>query len=173
MSRNNPVGATDLIGRSNVSKADARIEALGAVDEAAAALAFARGLTPDANSKAELKKCQAELSVIMGALAGLDSASQTALGMRSKIQAALERLMAAIRHLQSIIPNPQAFVLAGESPASGALDMARTVVRRAERRVVQMYAEQGPNDELILEYLNKLSTLVYMLELSAMQEEID
>jgi cob(I)alamin adenosyltransferase len=36
-----------------------------------------------------------------------------------------------------------------------------------------MYAEQGPNDELILEYLNKLSTLVYMLELSAMQEEID
>ena len=51
MSRNNPVGATDLIGRSNVSKADARIEALGAVDEAAAALAFARGLTPDANTK--------------------------------------------------------------------------------------------------------------------------
>ncbi len=68
-------------------------------------------------------------------------------------------------------PAQNLFIVPGDEPVSAALDLARTVVRRAERRVVDLYTEQGTVDPLIAEYLNKLSTFVYLIELSVILSE--
>lgn len=171
MAQHNLPGNTDLIGRSGVSKADKRIEAIGAIDEAAAAIAHARASLKDSELNAKLRACQAELSMIMGYLASTDVNRYGGTEKRMRIQEALERLLGTIDELQNRIPSPKSFIVPGDEPVSAALDLARTVVRRAERRVVDLYTEQGTVDPLIAEYLNKLSTLVYLIELSVILPE--
>jgi cob(I)alamin adenosyltransferase len=58
---------------------------------------------------------------------------------------------------------PQGFILPGATPASGALDLARTVVRRAERRCVTLLREGGLGNQEVRRYLNRLSLLLFVL----------
>lgn len=164
--RRNPTGFTDLIGERGVSKSDERIRAIGAVDEASAALGFARSVLQDCEHAGFLLTAQGHLSTLMASLAGYEPRELGQLPAEQVIAAALGVLEDQLKDLENQVPNPRHFVHSGSSPASGALGLARTVVRRAEREVVGLSVSQGPIAAVFLEYLNRLSLLCFLLDLA-------
>lgn len=156
-------GYTDLIGEDGVSKADARIEAIGAIDEAWAACGFARSLVKRAISKTAIFQIQKDLYILMAQLAGFVDLSE------SKSMISDDRvkwLEDQITELEREVIMPESFITSGDSPAGGALAMARTIVRRAERRVVALTLENENIDKVLIKYLNRLSSLCFMMELA-------
>src|SRR3954451_12459834 len=152
-------GTTGLLFGGRVSKADPAPEAYGAVDEAQAALGLARA---EAERGGELDgillHVQRDLYVLMAELATLPA-------NRSKLEAGRTlvspEMVAAVERLTDDLaarfPMPTDFVLPGDTRTSAALELARTVVRRAERAAVAVAAEGSS----VLPYLNRLSSLVW------------
>ncbi len=153
-------GETGLVGGVRVSKGSLRVEAYGAVDELTSQIGFARAICPDAASGELLKDIQRELFAIGGELATpaprADKAPAVAAAM-------VERLTAEVRRIEAIDGVLDDWAIPGEHAASAALDVARAVCRRAERRVVQL-AESGAEVRAdLLAYLNRLSDLLWIL----------
>ncbi len=153
-------GRTGLVGGVRVSKASLRVEAYGAVDELNSQVGFARSICPNAAVAELLKDIQRELFAVGGALATPAPRE----GAEPAVTAAMvERLTAEVGRAEAIDGVLGDWALPGEHAASAALDVARTVARRAERRVVQLAesgAEVGPE---LLAYLNRLSDLLWIL----------
>ena len=158
-----PSGKTDLIGEQGVKKSDLRIRLIGALDEASASLSLAKAFC-SAGSQILLETCQKDLSGMMGLLAALP---QTPLGnLADSFTVQLEDLESTIATLESTISYPDEFIQPGGTPATGALDLARAVIRRAEREAVAAFETLQIPDESMLQYLNRLSTLCYLLILA-------
>jgi cob(I)alamin adenosyltransferase len=157
--RNGDEGYTSLLGKERVAKYD-RPEAYGAVDEASAFMGVVRA---DAAASERTKKlilaAQRDLWVMMGELA-------TAPGVKLPTCLAAERLAWLETETDKIgaeIPPLTQFVIPGDTPVSAGLDVARTVVRRAERRVAHLMHTEGLENEVIIRYLNRLSSLLFAL----------
>lgn len=154
--RSGDAGTTGLVGGARVAKDDARVEALGAVDEANAALGLARldskGLPA---VDAMLARIQHELFDLGADLATPDAGD----GRIRPSQAA--RLEAEIDAMTAQLPPLTAFVLPGGSPAAAHLHLARTVLRRAERCAVALQRLQ-PVTPAALTYLNRLSDHLFV-----------
>ncbi len=153
-------GETGLVGGVRVSKGSLRVEAYGAVDELTSQIGFARAICPDAASGELLKDIQRDLFAVGGELATPAARA----GKAPAVAAAMvERLTAEVRRIEAIDGVLGDWVIPGEHAASAALDVARTVCRRAERRVVQL-AESGAEVSAdLLAYLNRLSDLLWIL----------
>jgi cob(I)alamin adenosyltransferase len=160
-------GETALRGGGRVPKDDARVAAIGAVDEANAAVGFAHALEPAAFEAALLETIQRDLFAIGAELATPDPGKQATAAAHAPIAAgavtALER--AIDRCEQRLAPLSQ-FILPGGTPKAAALHLARTVCRRAERDVVRL-GHQAPLSPVILRYLNRLSDLLFVLARAA------
>ena len=158
-----PSGKTDLIGENGVKKSDLRIRLLGALDEASASLSLAKAFCSPGHQTL-LETCQKDLSCMMGLLAALP---QTPLeNLSGSFTAPLEDLESVIGALESTITYPDEFIQPGRTPATGALDLARAIVRRTERDLVAGFEVLQIPDESMLQYLNRLSTLCYLLILA-------
>lgn len=157
-------GQTGLLYGGRVSKTDIRTEAYGAVDETISALGFARALAQDDSRRATILRVQRELFTV-GAELATDRAQYATLRRHFLVvtEAMTKALEDEITHLEAIVPLPDAFLIPGGTSAAAALDVARTVCRRAERRIVAVQ-EAGllPNPE-VLRYVNRLSDLLFML----------
>lgn len=154
-------GYTDLLGSERVPKYDPRIEAVGTIDEATSALGLARAATQDETVRQQLQAMQQDLYMIMAELA---TPAEHRAALVGRIGAAdVERVEAATRDLQGRVRLPQQFILPGACQASAALDFARTVVRRGERQVAKLVHEQMLANGELLRYLNRASSLLYML----------
>ncbi len=174
--RKGDTGTTGLLfGGGRVSKADPRTDAGGTLDEAVSALGLARAsLGPETGGVAAdlaslVVRLQRELFVV-----GAEVATRTSRRNRleagrtlvtAEMVAALEQL---IDELEERHPMPAEFVLPGESLAGAALDLARSVVRRAERRCVAL-VEGGILDagSQVLPYLNRLADLLFVMARAA------
>jgi cob(I)alamin adenosyltransferase len=161
-------GTTGLLYGGRISKADPAAEAYGSVDETVAALGLARAFTEDAGGRATILGIQRDLFVV-----GADLATNPA--QRSKLTpevslvtpGMVERLERLIDEEVERRPLPQEFVVPGANPASAALDVARTLARRAERRAVDLAeAEREVNPDAV-RYLNRVSDLLFVLGRSA------
>ena len=154
-------GKTGFLGKGRISKTSVRIEAVGSVDEANAALGFARALTELENIQAILLHIQKRLYLLMAELsASVDSAENfDRIGQKE-----IKWLESKIEDLENEVELPREFIIPGESPGSSALAVARTVVRRAERRVVALLEAKQINNPLLVVYLNRLSSLLFVLE---------
>ncbi len=152
-------GQTDLLGGRRVAKSDARIEALGALDEATSALGVARQSVQRPQTGEVLRQAQRDLYQLMAELAMPPEHSK-----RVRVTAdRLEWVERALEELEAAVTIPAKFVLPGACAASAGVDFARAVVRRAERRVVEVaHAEAAPNRHL-LAYVNRLSLLLYVM----------
>jgi len=159
--RTGDAGTTALYGGERVSKDARRVEAYGTVDEANALLGVARA------QLGELGGFDALLAGLQSALfdVGADLATPES-RYRSNIVplapadvAGLER---EIDRLEAELPALRAFILPGGHPAAASLHHARTVVRRAERRVVELLHHEEANP-LVAVYLNRLSDLLFVL----------
>ena len=153
-------GSTGLVGGARVSKASLRVEAYGAVDELNSQIGLARAMCADAGVGELLKSVQRELFAVGGELATPEPRP----GQPPAVTAAMvERLTAEVRRVEAIEGVLGDWAIPGEHAASAALDVARTVCRRAERRVVQL-AESGAGVGAdLLAYLNRLSDLLWIL----------
>lgn len=156
-------GTTGLLGEGRVPKFDLRIEALGAVDEATAALGLARAAAPSALTAALLLEVQRDLYKLM---AEVGATPENAARFRVIDEARVAWLEAKTDMLEKATEMPREFILPGDHPSSAALALARTIVRRAERRVVALYTSGGLENPQLMVYLNRLSSFVFVLELA-------
>ena len=160
VTRHGDGGRTGLAGGVRVSKASLRVEAYGTVDELTSQIGFARAICPDAAIGELLKDVQRELFAVAGALATPAPRPGQAPAVTG---AMVERLTAEVRRSEAIEGVLGDWAIPGEHAASAALDVARTVCRRAERRVVQL-ADSGEQVSAdLLAYLNRLSDLLWIL----------
>lgn len=161
-------GTTGLLYGGRISKADAAAEAYGSVDEAVAALGIARALAGPGDLRDLILRLQRELFVVAADLA-------TNPGERAKLTPGVSLTTPEmVASLETLIdeqvaarPLPQEFVVPGANPVSAALDLARTLARRAERRAVEMRDTGGTVNPDALHYLNRLSDAVFVLARSA------
>ena len=149
-------GRTSLFTGGRVDKDDTRIEALGSVDELVAVLGVAKAASADQTVRERLEAVQTELYLAMADIAG-DAGGDGRLAAD-----AVERLEQAIDALDAELPPLTDFVIPGASPASAALHQARTVCRRAERRVLTA-ARENDQPANVAVYLNRLSDLLFVL----------
>lgn len=155
-------GTTGLLGEGRVSKDDPRIEAVGAVDEVMAVLGVARAHARAGQTRALLLEVQRDLYRLMAEVAAMPEKQARFRGITAERVAWLEEQIAA---LEEEVPPPKAFIVPGDSLGGAFLDLARTVVRRAERRVVALWRAGGLENPALAAYLNRLSSLCFVLEL--------
>ncbi len=152
-------GQTSLLEGGRVSKASLRPEAYGTLDEAASALGLASALTENGIIREIIRTVQEHMLVLGAELACAD-ASASPRGIETADIAGLEDW---IFRLQEEVPIPRAFVYPGANAVSAAIDLGRTIVRRAERRTVAL-KEAGELDRPeIHAYLNRLADLLFTL----------
>lgn len=158
--RTGDAGETSLFDGTRVSKSDSRVDAYGEVDELNAWLGLARASRLDDDLDAEIVQLQRDLFALGAQLADpadkiTDRVTKAALGDND-----VARLEQVIDRLEADLPPLRRFILAGGSPAGAALHVARTVCRRAERRMVAL---QPPVDAVLVRYVNRLSDLLFVL----------
>jgi cob(I)alamin adenosyltransferase len=189
-------GTTSLLyGGHRVRKDDPRTEAYGAIDEAVAALGLARAelsgaaragaLSPELVRINELVlRIQRELFVVGAELATNPDARDRARDGVTRVSAAMvEGVDAALREVEARVVMPREFVVPGETRLSAALEVARTTLRRAERRAVTLslhdqaagvgalVAGEGLAGGHLLPYLNRLADLLWVVARAAEQAE--
>jgi cob(I)alamin adenosyltransferase len=159
-------GSTSLWYGGRVPKHDARTEAYGSIDEANSALGVARALCgndrPDLAS--DLLRLQREMFVAGAELATAPEASERLEDEVSRItDGMVEALEVEIDRYMDQVDLPPQFVIPGGTELSAALDVARTAIRRAERRVVALRDSDGLASEAVLRFLNRASDLAFAM----------
>lgn len=157
-------GTTGLLYGGRISKTDPAAEAYGAVDEAVAQLGMTRALSDSPPVDALVLRLQRDLFVV-----GADLATNPE--QRTRLQPGVSLVTGAmVGDLERLIdrkveehPLPGEFVVPGASPVSAALDVARTLVRRAERRAVALRESGREVNPEAIRYLNRLSDLLFVL----------
>ena len=157
-------GSTGLIGSARVSKTDPRIEAIGAVDEANAAIGLACvAMGGNAETAASLRRIQNDLFDL-----GADLAAPGDMPGALRIVASqTERLEREIDAANARLAPLNSFVLPGGSEGAARLHLARTIVRRAERRVTALRERGAELNPHAPSYLNRLSDLLFVLARAA------
>jgi cob(I)alamin adenosyltransferase len=156
-------GYTGLLGPDRVPKYDLRPEAYGTVDEAQAIMGLVRVSDCSARTNEMLFAIQGELYTLMAELAAAGDEDSPFAG--SLTGAEIDQMEAWLAEVEAQIDMPKEFVIPGDSRAGAALHLARTVVRRAERLAARMHHEELLASELVLRYLNRLSSLLFVLAL--------
>ena len=162
--RTGDAGETSLFDGTRVPTDDARVEAYGDVDETNAWLGLARASTLDAEIADALVGIQRDLFALGAQLA--DPADKIASRLTKAIiaDADVARLEQLIDRWDAELPPLRRFILAGGTPAGAALHVARTVCRRAERRIVAL---SPPVEPVLIRYVNRLSDLLFVLARAA------
>jgi len=166
-------GTTGLWYGGRVKKTDVRTEAYGSIDEANSALGVARSLCPP--DQAELHETiltlQRNLFVAGAELATAPEAAERLEGGISRItDEMVEQVESEIDRYMSQVELPPHFVIPGGTELSAALDVARSAIRRAERRVVELQDAGGLASDVVLRYINRASDLAFALARYADEE---
>jgi cob(I)alamin adenosyltransferase len=177
-------GSTGLLyGGPRVAKDDPRVEAYGTIDEAVAALGVARaqlglkaqyGVLPPSIGRLDelVLRLQRELFVVGAELATpRELADRLRDGETRVTSAMVEALGEILATLEANLAIPKEFVVPGETMTSATLELARTTVRRAERRVVALRRLGLLGESHVLPYLNRLADLLWVLARAAEQAE--
>lgn len=154
-------GYTGLLGDERVPKYDPRPDTFGTVDEATSALGLARAMTQHQPVKDIIYTIQQELYLLMGELATTpENYEKMGLRMTTEHVKRLEQVEEALKQEVEI---PNKFIIPGDTPDGAALDLARTIIRRAERMTVKLLHDGVIQNTEVVRYLNRLSDLVFIL----------
>jgi cob(I)alamin adenosyltransferase len=154
-------GTTSLMFGHRAQKNSPRPEAYGTMDEASSALGLARGFLADQEVKLAILKIQEALVILNAELACLP---QDIPRLKARIASEhVSELEELIGHYESLTDIPAQFVPPGGSPASGALDLARSIVRRGERRIAGLVEAGEVDNPSIQAYCNRLADLLFSL----------
>lgn len=163
-------GETGLFGGGRVFKSDPRVEAYGTIDELNAALGQVLSLLDDGDGiAAALAPVQRDLFALGAHLAAPAARGRAAAQLPPLPTPRIAALEAVIDATMDALPPLTQFILPGGAPAGAALHLARTICRRAERRVVAL-STQDAVDPDIVRYLNRLSDMLFVLARLANQQ---
>lgn len=163
-------GTTGLFFGGRVRKDSGRIEAVGAIDEAQATLGMARAEVRGGELDEELQGLERGLWIVMAEVATLpDNRGKLVAGETLVTSDMVERLEARVHDVEASRAMPSEFVVPGNDRVSAALDMARAIVRRAERAAVSLELEEGSQ---VVPFLNRLSDLCWLLARTSEQEHL-
>ena len=153
-------GETDLLGGSSARKDSLKVEAYGCIDETSSFIGLARYYTKNKIIKERLKEIQNKLLVLGGFLASDDRGKEI---MKDQIKEEDIKLLEGYidEYNQKLSPLTH-FILPGDDEVAAHFHVARTVVRRAERRIVSLATQENLNP-LIQKYVNRLSDLMFVL----------
>lgn len=146
-------GRTDLSSGERVSKSSPRIEAYGTVDELNSVIGVIASKTD--NLEEELVEIQNELHILQAELANMEPDTKLT-------EENTERLEEICDDYQEKCPPLRDFVIAGGTEVASHLHLARSICRRAERKIVELDSEQELRDE-VLAYINRLSDLCFLM----------
>jgi len=155
-------GTTGLLGEDRVTKDHPRIEALGALDEASAALGLARASCTAPQTPPILREVQRDLYKVMSEVASTPENADKFKGIDAERVTWLEE---QADNINDLVTMPKEFILPGDTASGAALSLARAVVRRAERRVTELFTSEELSNPELLSYMNRLSSLCFVLEL--------
>ena len=154
-------GETGLFGGMRVAKDDVRVEAYGAVDELNAALGLAASLGASEAESRLIAEIQNDLFVLGAELACVPE-KRNSLKLQLVDDKDIARLERFIDQLQASLPSLEHFIVPGGNPVAAALHQARTVCRRAERRLLSLSCRQVVSPHLLV-YLNRLADLCFVM----------
>jgi cob(I)alamin adenosyltransferase len=154
-------GSAGLLGEGRLPKYHPRMETLGVLDEASAALGLARAVCKVPQTEKLLKDVQRDLYTLMAEVAARPENVQQ---FRVLDQERVHWLESQVDAIAAIAPIPAEFILPGDSLAGATLALARTIVRRAERRMAGLLDSGEIENKVLLQYLNRLSSLCFALE---------
>jgi cob(I)alamin adenosyltransferase len=161
-------GQTNLPGGVRVTKSNKRVECYGTIDELISQMGFARAITGNHEVRDLVKEIQRELFKVGSAIGTAPGARKPAPDITQEMVDALEAHVHRIEALPGILGD---WSLPGETADSAAMDVARTICRRAERLAVALSEAGELENSMILAYLNRLSDLLWLfgrqLELAA------
>jgi cob(I)alamin adenosyltransferase len=155
-------GYTGLLGEGRAQKYDPRIETVGAIDEANAALGLARAFCQTPQASSILLVVQRDLYHLMAEIA---ATPENAARFRSITDERVTWLEAQIDEINQVVTVPDEFIIPGDTKAGAVIDLARTIVRRAERQVAFLFHQGKIENRELLRYMNRLSSLCFILEL--------
>jgi cob(I)alamin adenosyltransferase len=158
-------GTTSLLYGQRVPKDHPQVEAVGALDELNAALGLAKATRPPGRDADELARIQQELVALMGEVscAEADAARHAASKFVRIGNEALARVDAAVAAIEARQPKFDGWATPGANLHAAALDLARTAARRAERRLVGLAAHGRHLRPLLLQYVNRVSDLLWLM----------
>lgn len=155
-------GKTGWLGEGRISKAHLLIETLGCLDEASAALGLARASCQEARIREIIQTIQRDLYKMMAEVAASPANKER---FRSLDATHINWLETQIELLASSTLIPREFVLPGDTPSGAAISLARAIVRRSERRLAELNEQEKMDHPILVQYLNRLSSLCFILEL--------
>jgi cob(I)alamin adenosyltransferase len=155
-------GSTGLLGESRVPKSHIRIQAVGAIDEASATLGLARAMVDDHELNQIIQSILKDLYQIMSLIVLESPDPEKFPDLDPERVAWLEE---SIQHYQEKVPETREFIMPGDTKLSAVFGIARTIVRRAERNIVELDQAGFLLSETALAYLNRLSSLCFVLEM--------
>jgi cob(I)alamin adenosyltransferase len=155
-------GYTGVLGEGRVPKHHLRIECVGTIDEATSALGLARSSCKSDKSKKVILEIQKDLYHMM---AEVSATPENAEKFRWINQTRVLWLETITDEIGNSIKLPDGFILPGDSLSGAGFALARTIVRRAERRIARLTHQEFLQNKDIQIYLNRLSSLCFVLEL--------
>lgn len=155
-------GSTRILGKGRLSKCDLIIEVIGTIDELCSFLGLARSSCESPETNNIIQHIQHDLQDLMAEIAASDSNQENNIIITSTNVKWIE---SQIQILGENVKMPLGFIIPGDSYSSAIINVARTVARRAERRAVELFLQNRNNNQEILRYLNRLSSLCFVLEL--------
>ena len=154
-------GMTSLVGGIRIKKSDVRLEAYGTVDELSAHLGLLVAMMPDDNNRETVIRIQNNLFNVCTHLA--TDQSQTPLYPSAHLtDGEVAFLEQEVDRLMGLLPERQGFILSGGTQAAAQAHIARTVCRRAERRIAELTEVATVGNE-IQQYINRLSDYLFVL----------
>lgn len=157
-------GYTGLLGEQRVPKYDPRPDTFGTVDEATSALGLARAVARDPKVKEILFRIQNELYLLMGELATPPENYEAMTKQGLRVTPEHVKWMEQIEEeLKQEVEIPNRFIIPGDTVDGAALDLARTIIRRAERMAVKLLHDNVITNGEVIRYLNRLSDLVFII----------
>lgn len=160
-------GDTGTLTEGRLPKSDIKIDTLGTIDEANAALGLARSLCGAEVVCEVVLQVQRELYRLLSEVAASPENAERFLSITAEKVDWLEK---QVDEFTQLIELPKEFIVPGDNPAGAAFDLARTIARRAERRAVQMAQDNMLPNKEILRFLNRLSSLCFVLEVYVVQK---
>ena len=154
-------GMTSLMGGQRISKSGPRPEAYGTLDEASSALGIARAASTRPKTKEIILTIQRDLLILGAELAtATEDVQKYPYRITTEQVDRLERLLSEI---QKEVVLKEEFILPGETIASASVDLARAIIRRAERKAVRLLQEKIIANIEVLRFLNRLADLLFTL----------
>ena len=160
-SRTGDDGYTGVLGEGRLPKSHPRLEAIGTIDEASAALGLVRAVSQSPQTAELLLAIQRDLYTLMAEVA---ASPENAPRFQIINADRISWLEQQIDLISTTVELPREFTVSGNTIPGAALNLARTIVRRAERRLAELLHQGEIENADLLRYINRLSSLCYVLE---------